>query len=215
MKNMLTTILLACLLSISVLGQEAVLSRNSNLRSGPSSKSKLVGSLPAGTSVTVISKYPRSGYVKVRTTKSRHTGWLLKRNVTEAETRGKGRTAQPASPSTEASGSITGDAQIYPKPDLTPGKEDPGISQDNIAENICKKGWSTASVRPPTSVTNKIKRQTMQAYGFTDAANRYELDHLISPILRKAAKLVLIISTKPLANSSHQNLNIAGSVSLA
>ena len=179
MKNILIVTLLAFLLQITVVAQEAVLSRNSNLRSGPSSSSNALGSLQAGTAVTVISKYPRSGYIKVQTTDGGRSGWILKRNVTEAEAKEETQPRRPGH--TElSSGSKVGDAQIYPKSDLTPGKEDPRVSRDNIAENICNKAWSTASVRPRTSVTSKIKRQTMPAYGFTDAPNHYELDHLIS-----------------------------------
>lgn len=180
MKNTLIITLLVFLLSIAVVAQESVLSRNSNLRSGPSSSSKVLGSLPTGTAVTVISKYPRSGYIKVKTTDGSLSGWILKGNVTEAEAKEEAQPRQSDHTPTQSSGSKAGDAQIYPKSDLTPGKEDPRVSQDNIAENICKKGWSTASVRPPVSVTNKIKQQTMRAYGFTDASNHYELDHLIS-----------------------------------
>ncbi len=180
MKSTLIITLLVFLLSIAVVAQEAVVSRNSNLRSGPSSSSTVLGSLPTGTAVTVISKYPRSGYIKVKTTDGSLSGWLLKGNVTEAEAKEEAQPRQSDHAPTQSSGSKVGDAQIYPRSDLTPGKEDPSVSQDNIAENICKKGWSTASVRPPVSVTNKIKQQTMQAYGFTDAPNHYELDHLIS-----------------------------------
>ena len=70
--------------------------------------------------------------------------------------------------------------QIYPNAQMTPGQPDPSVTQSNIARNICNKSWSTDSVRPADSVTSKIKTQTMAAYGFTDAANHYELDHLIS-----------------------------------
>lgn len=174
------SILLACLLSATVKAQEAVLSHNSNLRSGPSSSSKVLGSLPVGIAVTITSKYPRSGYVKVKSKEDGRTGWVLKRNVTEAGSKEKKQIDQPASPSAGTSSTLAGDVQIYPKSDLTPGKEDPRVTQDNIAKNICKKGWSTESVRPPASDTDKIKLQTMQAYGFTDAPGRYELDHLIS-----------------------------------
>jgi uncharacterized protein YraI len=173
MKKFLIISVLACLLTTVVQPQTAVVSRDSNLRSGPSSSSKLVGALPAGTAVTVISKYSRSGYLKVKTTDERQSGWVLKRNIAEAELNAV--RAQP-----HRSGSRVGEDQIYPISDLTPGKEDPGVTQDNIAKNICKKGWSTESVRPPVSVTNNIKRDTMEAYGFKDAANHYELDHLIS-----------------------------------
>jgi hypothetical protein len=73
-----------------------------------------------------------------------------------------------------------GPATIYPDSSQTPGASNPDIAHENIAENICKIGWSTSSVRPPTSVTNRIKTQTMKAYGFTDSPTHYELDHLIS-----------------------------------
>lgn len=159
--------------------QEAVLTHNSNLRSRPSSTSKLIRTLPSGTAITVTSKYPRSGYVKIETTEG--AGWVWKRNV--KETPAESTTARPAPPTVppeENVGARAGDAQIYPRSDLTPGKPDPHVTQDNIGDNICNKGWSTGSVRPPVRVTNKIKQQTMQAYGFEDATNHYELDHLIS-----------------------------------
>jgi hypothetical protein len=73
-----------------------------------------------------------------------------------------------------------GPETIYPDSTKTPGATNSDFTQDNIQNNICKKGWTTDSVRPPTSVTNRIKKQTMAAYGFTDAATHYELDHLIS-----------------------------------
>ena len=171
MKKIFMLTLLACLVPMIVRAQGTVLSHNSNVRSGPSSSGKLIESLPTGTSVTVVSKYPRAGYVKVTTADGRVTGWVWSKNITQPEA----GTAQP-----HAAGSRVGDDQIYPRPDLTPGKEDPRVTQDNIAANICNKAWSTESVRPPVSVTNKIKQQTMKAYGFSDAANHYELDHLIS-----------------------------------
>ena len=67
---------------------------------------------------------------------------------------------------------------IYPRSET--GSPNPNIAQGNIKDNICKKGWSTDSVRPSTSVTGRIKRQKMKAYGYTDTGLRYELDHLIS-----------------------------------
>jgi hypothetical protein len=73
-----------------------------------------------------------------------------------------------------------GPATIYPDSSQTPGAPNPEVTQENIADNICNTGWSTSSVRPPTSVTNRIKTQTMKAYGFTDLPADYELDHLIS-----------------------------------
>ena len=43
---------------------------------------------------------------------------------------------------------------------------------------MCSRGWS-ASVRPPLSVTEPIKRERMVAYGDTDSLASTELDHLI------------------------------------
>ena len=74
MKKFLIISILVCLFTTVVQAQTNTVSRDSNLRSGPSSSSKLVGALPAGTAVTVISKYPRSRYVKVKTTDDRQVG---------------------------------------------------------------------------------------------------------------------------------------------
>jgi uncharacterized protein YgiM (DUF1202 family) len=131
--------LLSCFLAISALAQDLILTRNSSLRSGPSSSSKLIDSLPAGTAVTVISKHPPSGYIKVEI-KDGKAGWVLQRNVAEPTVKEGQQPSPSASP-----GSGVGDAQIYPKPDMTPGKEDSHVTQDNIAQNICRNGWSTSS----------------------------------------------------------------------
>lgn len=61
----------------------------------------------------------------------------------------------------------------------TPGEADPRVTQDNIHTTICVSGYS-ASVRPPESVTNKIKKEQLPAYGDSDSMTNYELDHLIS-----------------------------------
>ena len=179
MKHILFITLWLCFGFLTSSAQEGVLIHNSNLRSGPTSSSKLLTTLPNGTAVTVISKSPRSGYVKVQTTEG--IGWVLNRNVKETTAEStETQPTPPRVPPNESVGARLGDAQIYPRSDLTPGKSDPRVTQDNIADNICNKGWTTGSVRPPVSITNKIKQQTMQAYGFQDAANHYELDHLIS-----------------------------------
>lgn len=89
--------------------------------------------------------------------------------------RSSGGTGQPRTPRPKA-----GPAEIYPDSSQTPGAVNPDITQDNIADNICNKKWTTGEVRPSTNVTNRIKTQTMKSYGFTDAPTHYELDHLIS-----------------------------------
>lgn len=60
----------------------------------------------------------------------------------------------------------------------TPGAIDPRVTQETVQSTICVKGY-TQKVRPPVSVTEKIKQERMQAYGDTDSLKNYELDHLI------------------------------------
>jgi hypothetical protein len=68
-----------------------------------------------------------------------------------------------------------------PDPVCSPGALNPAVTEATIGSTICKSGW-TATIRPPTSYTNKIKREAIAAYG--DYAGTpmgsYELDHLIS-----------------------------------
>jgi len=177
MKSILS-FLVACLLTAAAFGQPASISRNSNLRSGPSTSSKLIASLKVGTAVTIISRYPRLGYVRVQTADKAETGWVWQNNVTQPQA--PESNAGVSGPALPVPGARAGDAAIYPIAAQTPGKADPTVTQDNLAKYICNKAWSTESVRPSTSVTNKIKVQTMKSYGFTDAAGDYELDHLIS-----------------------------------
>lgn len=85
-----------------------------------------------------------------------------------------------------------GPDEIYPDATRTPGAADPDIKQSNIQDTICNKHWEginkftnkpakgTEILRPPVSITNPIKTQTMHDYGFTDSKTHYELDHLIS-----------------------------------
>lgn len=65
-----------------------------------------------------------------------------------------------------------------PDPKCTPGAADPKVTRANIQQTICVPGY-TEKVRPPVSVTNKIKAERMKAYEYTDAPTNYELDHLI------------------------------------
>jgi len=73
------------------------------------------------------------------------------------------------------------DDNELPDPTCTPGALNPAVTQATISTTICKSGW-TATVRPPTSYTNKIKREAIAAYGdyAGTAMGSYELDHLIS-----------------------------------
>jgi hypothetical protein len=69
-----------------------------------------------------------------------------------------------------------------PDPARTPGATNPGVTQGNIGQTICVTGW-TATVRPPSSVTTKLKvAQLASGYAFNGdtATGDYEEDHLIS-----------------------------------
>ena len=67
-----------------------------------------------------------------------------------------------------------------PDPACTPGATDPNVTQDNIYQTICVKGY-TSTVRPPVSYTNQLKIKQINDYGFTDKnLSDYEEDHLIS-----------------------------------
>ena len=170
-------LLLACWLSTALWGQEASVSRNSNLRSEPSTAGRILATLAPGTTVTIISRFPRSGYVRVQTAKVGKIGWVAQRNVKVSEST---RASAGEEPGPATGSPRVGDTSIYPDPRRTPGKADPTVTQENLGENICNKKWTTGQVRPATSITKNIKRETMTAYGFTDAANHYELDHVVS-----------------------------------
>lgn len=62
-----------------------------------------------------------------------------------------------------------------PDPTCTPGAIDPAVTQADIATTICKSGY-TATVRPPSSQTNKLKAKMYKAYGIP-AGTASELDH--------------------------------------
>src|SRR2546423_8550145 len=61
----------------------------------------------------------------------------------------------------------------------TPGADDARVTQANIDNTICRRGYSK-SVRPRTSVTGPIKRERIAAYGLPSDPRLYELDHLVS-----------------------------------
>lgn len=67
--------------------------------------------------------------------------------------------------------------QPLPDPACTPGARDAAVTQANIHQTICVPGW-TKTVRPPVSVTDKIKAGMYAAYGLP--RETAELDHLVS-----------------------------------
>lgn len=72
-----------------------------------------------------------------------------------------------------------GPDDLYPNPDITPGVTNPDVTQANIQQTICVSGW-TATVRPPVSYTNKLKKEGITQYGYSDPNLKdYEEDHFI------------------------------------
>ena len=68
--------------------------------------------------------------------------------------------------------------KFLPDPACTPGAVDPGVTQANLAQTICRSGYSS-SVRAPASETDKAKKLSLQQYGETTSSTT-EYDHLIS-----------------------------------
>lgn len=78
-----------------------------------------------------------------------------------------------------ASGADTVYEPSLPNRNLTPGALNPAVTQENIGETICVRGW-TAQVRPPKWLTDEMKRQSIRQYGYADRRLwLYEGDHLI------------------------------------
>ena len=88
-----------------------------------------------------------------------------------------------------------------PDPKCTPGATDPRVTQANIATTVCKPGY-TKTVRPPVSLTNKIKRERFAAYGIKAPLASAELDHLISLELGGAPADVANLWPEPYAGNA-------------
>ena len=70
-------------------------------------------------------------------------------------------------------------APFLPRPALTPGAADPRVTQEGIHQTICVLGY-TETVRPPESITEPMKKQSILDYGLADRKlGDYEYDHLI------------------------------------
>jgi hypothetical protein len=68
--------------------------------------------------------------------------------------------------------------QDTPDPKCTPGATNPAVTPATIGITICKPGW-TDTVRPPTSVTSRMKKLSAASYGLPVGAES-EYDHLVS-----------------------------------
>jgi hypothetical protein len=86
-----------------------------------------------------------------------------------------GRWVAPVASATSGCHSVN----ALPDPRCTPGATDPSVTQANIHSTICVAGYS-ASVRPPVSVTEPIKRSELRAYGLSVPLADLELDHLVA-----------------------------------
>ncbi len=68
--------------------------------------------------------------------------------------------------------------KFLPDPTCTPGAVDPGVTQSNLAQTICRSGYSS-SVRAPATETGKAKKVSLTQYG-EQSTKTTEYDHLIS-----------------------------------
>jgi hypothetical protein len=76
--------------------------------------------------------------------------------------------------------SLSAFASDLPNPSLTPGAINPYITQQNIHQTVCIKGY-TKTIRPPANYTNILKKRQIREYGYEDRNPKdYEEDHLIA-----------------------------------
>jgi len=69
---------------------------------------------------------------------------------------------------------------VLPDAACTSGTANPDATQATIGSTICRAGY-TATIRPPASYADALKRQQIVAYGYPDTDPRgYEEDHLIA-----------------------------------
>jgi hypothetical protein len=90
-------------------------------------------------------------------------------------------TSGPAAGPVAAAGAALHCHSVNGLPDrhCTPGATYPRVTQATIGRTICVRGW-TATVRPPESYTENLKREQIAEYGYRDKRLRdYEEDHLI------------------------------------
>jgi hypothetical protein len=73
----------------------------------------------------------------------------------------------------------SGPPHLYPNATLTPGAVNPAVTQATIATTICQSGW-TATVRPSSSFTTKLKKEQIAAQHLAGSTKDYEEDHLVS-----------------------------------
>lgn len=73
-----------------------------------------------------------------------------------------------------------GPSYLYPDPQTTPGVTNPQVTQANVQQTVCVRGW-TSTIRPQPSYTDNLKTRQLQAARYTDKNSaHYEEDHFIS-----------------------------------
>jgi hypothetical protein len=70
------------------------------------------------------------------------------------------------------------DAAALPDYAPPPGAVNPQVTQANISQTVCVRGW-TKTVRPPVQYTNRLKRAQMRQRGLPGVPSDYEEDHYI------------------------------------
>ena len=71
-------------------------------------------------------------------------------------------------------------ASDLPDPSINPGAINSSVTQTNIHQTVCVKGY-TKSIRPTAHFTNSLKKRQLREYGYADRnPKHYEEDHLIA-----------------------------------
>ena len=84
--------------------------------------------------------------------------------------------AQPAAGSCNYHTASAG--QVLPDAACTPGATNPQVTQANIADTICRQGYTNA-IRPARDITGAEKRANASSYGYAGRLSDAEYDHLI------------------------------------
>lgn len=67
-----------------------------------------------------------------------------------------------------------------PDRNISPGAIDPHVTQENLHQTVCVKGY-TKTVRPPMYYTNDLKKKQIAQYGYADTnPTHYEEDHVVA-----------------------------------
>jgi hypothetical protein len=70
------------------------------------------------------------------------------------------------------------EGRTLPDPTCTPGAVNPEVTAATLRTTVCARGYS-ARVRPPREVTDREKRLSARAYGYTGSFATAEFDHLV------------------------------------